>query len=136
MKSELKAKAKAMAIGNRLAAHTGRSEAFRRAWKIAKAGGVELSVKGTSFNNRPEALRRLSKYSPGQVRAFIAPEKNNPADDRACAVYVGVNNGKGIFKIGYLPREYAPMAKSAKGAARLRVIGGGYGRGAAVRLAV
>jgi len=129
-------KSKVMAIGNRLAVRMDRREAFIRAWVIGKSGGLELSVKGVSFGNRQEALRRLARYNPVQVRSFIAPEKNNPADNRACAVYVGVNNGKGLFRIGYLPKEYAPMAKSVRGGAKIRIIGNGNGRSALVRLAV
>jgi len=130
-------KVKAMGLGNRLSARMGRSEAFIAAWKIVKNGGIELSVKGASFGLRQEALRRLAtKYAADQIRAFIAVEKDNPADDRACAVYAGVQNGKGLYRIGYLPRQYAPMARSVKGGAKLRVIGGGNGRGALVRLAV
>jgi len=127
-------KVKVMALGNRLSVRMERSAAFCAAWRIVKAGGIELSVKGTSFGNRPEALRRLTRYSPELVRAFLAVEKDNPADDRAYAVYVGVNGGRGLYRIGYLPREFSPMAKSVKGGSKLRVIGNG--RGALIKLAV
>ena len=40
-----------------------------RAWAIVKAGGLELAVRGVSFGNRQEALRRLAAYAPDQVRA-------------------------------------------------------------------
>jgi hypothetical protein len=129
-------KSKVMGLGNRLSVGMGRHEAFCAAWRIVKNGGIELSVRGTSFLNRQEALKRLTAYSPELIRTFIAPEKDNPADNRAVAVYVGINGGKGIFKLGFLPKEFSPMAKSVKGGAKLRVIGGGNGRGALVRLAV
>jgi hypothetical protein len=128
-------KVKVMGLGNRLSARMGRREAFIQAWKIVKAGGIELSVRGTSFLNRPEALRRLAAYNPELVRVFIGAETENPVDSKAAAVYVGINNGRGIFKLGFLPREYAAAAASLK-AKGLKVIGGGNGRGALVRLAV
>jgi hypothetical protein len=49
-----------MALGNRLAPRMGgnRRAAFIQAW------GLELAVRGVSFGNRQEALRRLAAYSP------------------------------------------------------------------------
>jgi len=128
-------KSKVMGLGNRLSARMGRSAAFTAAWKIVKNGGIELSVKGTSFGLRQEALKRLTRYSPELVRVFIGAETENTVDRKAAAVYVGINNGRGFFKLGFLPREYAPAAASLK-AKGLKVIGGGNGRGALVRLAV
>jgi hypothetical protein len=52
------------------------------AWAIVKAGGLELAVKGVSFGNRQEALKRLAKYSPDQIKAVLVPEPENPADQR------------------------------------------------------
>jgi hypothetical protein len=95
---------------------------------------LELSVKGVTFGSRQEALRRLTRYSPGQVRAFIVPEPENKMDHKAAAVMVGVQNGKGLYCMGYLPREYAPAATSLK-AAGLRVIGDEV-RGCRLALAV
>jgi hypothetical protein len=128
-------KSKAMSLGNRLSSRMDRHDAFVRAWQIVKAGGLELAVKGVSFGNRQEALRRLASYAPDQVRAFIVPEPENKADNKAARVMVGVQNGKGLYCMGYLPREYAPAAKSLK-AARLRVLDGGDIRGARLALAV
>jgi guanyl-specific ribonuclease Sa len=107
-------KSKVMALGNRLAARMGRHEAFVRAWQIVKAGGLELSVKGTSFGNRQEALKRLAAYAADQVRAFVVPEPENAADRKAARVMVGVQNGRGLYCMGYLPREYASAAASLK----------------------
>jgi hypothetical protein len=109
-----------------------RSAAFIEAWKIVKAGKIELSVKGVTFGNRQEALRRLAKYNPADIRAFIVPEPGNRADSKAAAVMVGVQNGRGLYRLGYLPREYAAAAKSLK-ASGLRVIGGDI-RGARITL--
>jgi hypothetical protein len=122
MKDNRELKSRVMALGNRLAPRMGRHEAFVNAWVIVKAGGLELEVRGVSFGNRQEALRRLTRYSPGQIKAFIVPEPENKFDGKAAAVYVGVQYGRGIFCMGYLPKEYAPAAASLKAAA-LRVIG-------------
>ena len=127
-------KSKVMGLGNRLAGRMDRHAAFVRAWEIVKAGGLELTVKGVSFGSRQEALRRLTRYSPGQIRAFIVPEPENTMDDKAARVMVGVQNGRGLYCMGYLPREYAPAAASLK-AAGLQVIGNEV-RGCRLALAV
>ena len=127
-------KSKVMAIGNRLSSRMNRHDAFVRAWQIVKAGGLELAVKGVSFGNRQEALKRLSGYAPDQVKAFIVPEPQNAADRKAVAVMVGVQYGKGLYCLGYLPAEYAPAAGSLK-AKGLRVLDGDI-RGARLALAV
>jgi len=110
-------KSKVMSLGNRLAPRMGgdRTSAMIRAWQIVKAGGLELAVKGVSFGNRQEALRRLAAYSPGQIRAVLVPEPSNPADPAAVAVLVGVNGGKGLFRLGYIPRELAPVLAAMRG---------------------
>ena len=127
-------KSKAMALGNRLSSRMDRHDAFVRAWAIVKAGGLELAVRGVSFGNRQEALKRLAAYAPDQVRAFVVPEPENRADRKAAAVMVGVQYGKGLYCLGYLPAEYAPAAAGFK-AAGLRVLDGDI-RGARLALAV
>jgi len=123
-------KSKAMSLGNRLALRMDgdRSAAFVRAWQIVKAGGLELAVKGVLFSNRQEALRRLAAYSPGQVRAVLVPEPSNPADPAAVAVMVGVQNGRGLFRLGYVPRDMAAVVSSMRGQLpALRVVSGTLG---------
>jgi hypothetical protein len=132
MKDNRELKSKAMGLGNRLAPRMGRSAAFVKAWAIVKAGGLELAVKGVSFGNRQEALRRLAGYSPEQVRAFVVPEPENAADRKAATVMVGRQNGRGLYCLGYLPAEYAPAAAGFK-AAGLRVLDGDL-RGARLTL--
>ena len=127
-------KQKVMSLGNRLSSRMDRHDAFVRAWAIVKAGGLELAVKGTSFGNRQEALKRLAAYAPDQVRAFIVPEPDNAADRKAARVMVGVQNGRGLYCMGYLPKEYAPAAASLR-AKGLRVLDGDI-RGARLALAV
>ena len=127
-------KSKVVTLGNRLAPRMGgdKSAAFARAWQIVKAGGLELAVKGTSFGNRQEALKRLATYPQGQIRAVLVPEENNPADKNAIAVLVGVNGGKGLFHLGYAPRELAPVLAAMRGLhvlqfPALRVVSGTWG---------
>ena len=55
-------------------------------------------------------------------------------DRRAAAVMVGVQNGRGLYCLGYLPAEYAMAAPSLK-ASGLRVLGGEI-RGERLTLAV
>jgi len=126
-------KSKVMTLGNKLA--TGgqdRSTAFVRAWAIVKAGGLELAVRGTSFGNRQEALRRLAAYDPSQVRAWLAPEPENKADPAAVAVMVMVQGGRGCYRLGYLPKGQAAVA-SAFRVVSLRVLDGDI-RGARLSL--
>jgi hypothetical protein len=127
-------KSKVVSLGNRLAPRMDgdRAAAFTKAWAICKAGGLELAVKGTSFGNRQEALKRLAAYSPEQIRAVLVPEENNPVDKNAIAVLVGVNGGKGLFHLGYAPCEIAPVLAAMRGLhalqfPALRVVSGTWG---------
>jgi hypothetical protein len=123
-------KSKVAVLGNRLTPKMdgNKSAAFKKAWAIVKAGGLELALKGTSFGNRQEALKRLAAYAPDQVRAVLVPEPENTVDHNAVAVMVGVNGGKGLFRLGYVPREMAAVvtAMAAKLPA-LRVVSGTWG---------
>jgi len=140
-------KSKVMALGNKLSKALPRRYAFTRAWAIVKAGGIELAVKGVTFGNRQEALRRLAIYAPDQVKAVLVPEPENPVDHNAVAVMVGVQGGKGLFRLGYVPRELCPVVDALRGNhslqfPALRVVSGTWGRthkttyGARVALAV
>jgi hypothetical protein len=132
-----KLKSKVMTLGNKLAHRTGdRSAAFVQAWAIVKAGGLELAVRGVSFGNRQEALKRLAGYAPDQVRAVLVPEPENQADPAAVAVMVGVNGGKGLYRLGYVPRNLAPVAAALGGQfPRFRLVNGDI-RGARLFMAV
>jgi hypothetical protein len=74
-------------------------------WAIVKAGGLKLAVKGASFGNRKEALKRLAGYTPADVRAVLAPEPGNQADPAAVAVIVDVQGGKGLYRLDCVPRN-------------------------------
>ena len=122
-------KSKVMALGNKLAAKgKNRSAAFVRAWSIVKAGGLELTVKGVTFGNRQEALKRLAAYAPDQVRAVLVPEPTNPVDPAAVAVLVGVQGGRGFYRLGYVPRNLTPVVSALGGQLpALRVVCGTWG---------
>jgi hypothetical protein len=115
-------------IANRISRDVSRHDAFVQAWAIVKAGGLELAVRGVSFGNRQEALRRLAAYNPALVRAVMVPEPSNRVDPAAVAVMVGVNGGKGLFRLGYVPRTLAPVVAALGGQLpALRVVSGTWG---------
>jgi hypothetical protein len=90
-----------------------------------------------SFGSRQEALRRLAAYAPEQVRAVLVPEPANPRDPGAVAVMVGVQNGSGLYRLGYVPRNLAPVVSALRRQLpRFRLVEGEYGRGARLILAV
>jgi hypothetical protein len=135
--SELKNKV--MTLGNKLAPRMGgnRRAAFVQAWVIVKAGGLEVAVKGVSFGNRQEALRRLAAYNPAQVRAVLVPEPANPRDPAAVAVMVGVNGGRGLYRMGYVPRNLAPVVAALRvQLPRFHLVEGEHSRGARLALAI
>jgi hypothetical protein len=91
-------------IGNKLAAQgEDRRTAFREAWRIVKAGSVELKVAGVTFGSRQEALRRLAAYRPADVMPVLVPGPSNPADPTTVVVMVGVQGGRGLYRLGYFP---------------------------------
>ena len=110
-------KSKVVTLANKLTAKMGgdKSAAFCKAWAIVKAGGLELTVKGVTFGNRQEALKRLAAYKPEQIRAVLVPEPTNPKDPAAIAVMVGVQSGRGLFKIWYVPANVTAVIKAIGG---------------------
>jgi hypothetical protein len=123
MTTELKNRlSRVCSLGNRLAKTMGRKEAFVQAWAIVQ-NGLEIRAAGTSFGRRPEALNRLSRYNPSRIRAAAVPEPANPADPAAVAVMVGVNGGRGLYKIGYVPRNVAPVVAALRTLPAVQVVG-------------
>jgi hypothetical protein len=115
-------------IANRISRDVSRHDAFIQAWQIVKSGTVEIKAAGTSFGRRPEALARLAAYNPAQVRAFIVPEPENPRDPGALKVMVGVQGGRGLYRLGYVPRNLAPVVAALGGQLpALRVVSGSWG---------
>jgi hypothetical protein len=131
-------KSKVMKIANRLVKGMDgdRSAAMKRAWAIVKSGGLEMPVRGVSFGNRQDALKRLAVYEPDQVRAVLVPEPENPADPGAIAVMAGIQNGRGLFKMGYVPRELCAAVSAIGGKLpALKILPGFWNYGAKVSLA-
>jgi hypothetical protein len=111
-------------LANQLTKTMDRKSAFQEAWRVAKAGGLKVPVAGVSFGNRQEALHRLNRYDPKDIHMVLVPEPENPHDPNAIAVKVGVQNGKGLFTIGYVPRNDTKAVKAVLGKVtpRLKVI--------------
>ena len=124
-------KSKIFSLANKLTKemHGDKSAAFCKAWAIVKAGRLELTVKGVTFRNRQEALKRLATYKPEQIRAVLVPEPTNPKDPAAIAVMVGVQNGRGLFIIGYIPADITAVINAIGGQLpAFRVVCGTWGR--------
>jgi hypothetical protein len=112
-------------LGNQLAHTMGRRAAFIYAWQSVKGGQVEFRVAGVSFGTRQEALRRLATYRPADVRVWLAPEPENPADPAAVAVMAMVNGGRGAYRLGYIPATQTGTAQALKGKLpRIRILAG------------
>jgi hypothetical protein len=76
-----------------------------------------------SFGNRQEALKRLARYAPDQVRAVLVPEPENPADPQALKIMAGVQGGRGLFCMGYIPCEAVPVVVALRTLPAVRVVG-------------
>jgi hypothetical protein len=125
---------KACKIANRIKGMD-RKEAFTSAWKIAKAGGLEIKLVGVSFYSRQEALKRLTAYDPKDIHAILVPEFDNPYDANAIAVKVLVNGAKATYRLGYVPKTETGIAKAFLGKVPELTIINGDIRGAKVRIA-
>ena len=128
-------KATVFQIGNRLAKTMPRKDAFIQAWAIVRKGAVSFPVRGVMEGSRQEALRRLAAYEPSQVRAFLMPEPENSADKNAIAVMVGVQNGRGLYRLGYIPASETAKAAALRGRVSIKVLAGDI-RSARLTLAV
>ena len=117
-------KSTVFSVGNRLSKTMPRSDAFVQAWAIVRKGEATFPVRGVMQGSRQEALRRLAKYDPSQVRTFLMPEKENPVDKNAVLVMVGINGGKNYYKLGYIPASDTGIATAIRGKATIKIIGG------------
>jgi hypothetical protein len=126
---------KVCGIANRILRTVSRKEAFIYAWRIAKAGALRLPAAGVAFENRQEALRKLARYDPKDIHAVLVPE-NNTHDPNAIAVKVMVNGGKGLYKIGYVPKSETEIVRAFIGKVPQIQITGGDIYGARLSLAV
>ena len=122
-------------IANKISRSISRKDAFLTAWKIIKNGGYEIKVAGVSFENRQEALKRLTTYRPEEIHTILVPEFDNPYDSNAISVQVLVNGSKNVYRIGYVPKEETAIVKAFIGKVpALKVLDGDI-RGARLRLA-
>ena len=128
-------RSKVMTLGNRLSASMDRRSAFIKAWQIVKAGSIKLTVKGVTFGNRQEALKRLTQYQSNKVVVFLVPEPENKYDKNAIAVKVGVQYGKGLYTLGYIAKEMTGLVKALKPKAITTQITSGDVYGARLSLA-
>ena len=127
--------AKVCGIANKIPRSVSRKEAFTLAWAIVRDGWLEISVAGTLFGSRQEALRKLATYDPKKIIVLLVPEPDCKHDPEAIAVKVMVNGGKGIYTLGYVPRTETGVARAFLGAVpELRLVGGET-KGARIRLA-
>ena len=127
---------KACGIANRIPHSTSRKQAFLKAWQIVKTGSLDLRVAGVSFSSRQEALRRLTKYNPKDIRTLLVAEPDNRYDKNAIAVKVMVNNGKGVYCLGYVPKQETEIAKVFLGIMpELKILDGDI-RGARISIAI
>lgn len=133
-KTEKAAFAKVCRIANKIPRSVSRKEAFTTAWRIIKNGGYEVKVSGVSFQNRQEALRRLTTHDPQHIHAVLVPEFDNPYDSNAIAVQVMVDGGKGAYRIGYVPKTETAIVKTFLGTIPALEVFDGDICGAKVRL--
>lgn len=105
-------------IANNLSRDMGRSTAFKKAWDVVKSGALSLPVSGVTFGSRQEALKRLALYDGGGIWTFLVPEPSNPYDKNAVAVMVGVQNGRGLYRLGYVPRPDIGIVRALPRGAR------------------
>jgi hypothetical protein len=91
---------------------------------FVKAGSIEIRVAGVTFGSRQTALKRLASYNPSQVRAYLAPEPENPVDRNAVAVMVGIQEGRGFYKLGYVPAGNTGLVKAVRGVPHVKVLPG------------
>ena len=127
---------KVCTIANKIPRSTSRKQAFLKAWQIVKTGSLDLKVAGVSFSSRQEALRRLTKYNPKDIRTLLIAEPDNRYDKNAIAIKVMVNKGKGIYCLGYVPKQETEIAKVFLGVMpKLKILDGDI-RSARVSIAV
>lgn len=115
-----------------------RSQALKTAWKMVKQAEFSTKVVGVSFGLRQTALLRLQKYNLERVAINMIRE-NLLEDSNAISIVVTVE-GKGSFRIGYLPREaaklWAPLVAAGRVNGELEQVTGGRGKnlGAVLKL--
>jgi len=72
----------------------------------------EFKVNGVTFDNRQEALTRLTRYNPKDIHTYLVPEYDNEHDKNAIAVYVLVNYTNRSYRLGYIPKNETSIARN------------------------
>jgi hypothetical protein len=78
----------------------------------------ELLSKVMALGNRLEALRRPASYAPEQVRAFTVPEPQTLPTGAPWPSWWASQNGRGLYKLGYVPRNLTGEARAFRGPAQ------------------
>ena len=77
----------------------------------------------------------MGRAKVSDVRAFVVPEPENPADRNALAVMVGVQGGRGLYRLGYVPATLTAVARAVAGKLTVKVLEGDiYGARLSVRV--
>lgn len=63
-------------------------------------------ARGTTFGNRQDVLRRLTRYSPSDIGLYFEREPNNEFDANAIKIIAIVRN-HGFALVGYVSKELA-----------------------------
>lgn len=103
------------------------SQAFRAAWKLAKANALS-KVAGVTYGQRQTILQRIAA-DPHSVKVDLHREHGNHYD--ANAVSAVISHAGGRAKLGYLPARTAAyiaplMDAGQKITATLSAVCGGY----------
>lgn len=75
-------------------------------------GNVRFSakLKGSTFHSpAQEVLKVLKRVNPKNIILRLEREPDNTFDENAVAIYVTIVGAKQEYKLGYFPREGAPL---------------------------
>lgn len=127
-------------MANFMAKEVGRSEAFIRAWAVAKQGIIERVV-GVTHDGRQRMLEELDRYSKTDIQIQLEHELNNPFDKNAVIVLANVRGEKHKMRVGYIDRRNAIIWASLldKGVmigSALQGIVGGFDRNYGMRIRI
>jgi hypothetical protein len=92
-----------------------RKAAFKKAWRLVKAGEVRLTVNSVTFGSRQKAPVKLARYKPKDIHILLVPEPENHLDPNAVAVKVLVQGSQATYKLGYVSASQTKIAKAFLG---------------------
>jgi hypothetical protein len=100
-----------MTLGNKLAKFYNRKQAFEKAWLFVVSSKAVFPVVGVTFENRQEALYRLTRYNAKDIHTVLVPEDHNPYDAQAVVVKVFVQGKSGMYTLDYIARNDTGAAR-------------------------